>query len=210
MKRIALALVLSVAIWQACTQAPQAPQAETSEAQAPPNVPAQPGAKSLSIAAAQSKVIAIGTKVTGRHEIAFPIKEGQITVSDDKCIAGGKITMDLSKLEVLDLQGDLKAKLEGHLRSEDFFLTEKYPEAVFEITGCEKANGDTVFLSGNLTMRGQTKNIKFPAVLHLHDGGLRAKANFNINRQEWGIAYKGKADDLIRDEVNINLDITAQ
>lgn len=210
MKRTAFALALSVAIWQACTQAPQAPQAETKEEQAPPQTPVQPGAKSFSITTAQSKVIAIGTKVTGRHEIAFPIKEGQLAVSEEKCLTGGKITMDLTKLEVLDLKGDLKAKLEKHLRSEDFFFTEKHPEAVFEITGCKKANGDTVLLSGNLTLRGQTKNVEFPAVLHLHDSGLHAKANFNINRQAWGIAYKGKADDLIRDEVNINLDITAQ
>lgn len=207
--RATLALLSAIAIWHACTQAPQAPQAETSEAK-PTDQAVTAGRRTLSIAAAQSQVIAIGTKLSGRHEIAFPIKEGQLSLSESNCLAGGKVTMDLTKLEVLDLKGDLKAKLEGHLRSEDFFLTEQHPEAVFEITGCEKANGDTVLLSGNLTMRGQTKNIKFPAVLHLHDNQLHATANFNINRQDWGIAYKGKADDLIRDEVNIKLDITAK
>lgn len=206
MKWTTLILIITFGLWQGCTQAPKAPQAETSEAQTAPEAAI---GRTLIIAAPQSKVIAIGTKVTGRHEIAFPIKEGQITVGEG-CLTGGRIVLDLTKLEVLDLQGELKTKLEGHLRSEDFFLTEQYPEGIFEITGCEKAAGDTVLLSGNLTLRGQTKNIRFPAVLHLHDNDLHATASFNINRQEWGIAYKGKADDLIRDEVNISLDITAQ
>lgn len=206
MKRTGTVIAIAFALWQGCTQAPQAPQAETSEAKA---ATAPAAGSTFSISAPESKVIAIGTKVTGRHEIAFPIKEGLLSLGEG-CLTGGKIILDLTRLEVLDLQGDLKAKLEGHLRSGDFFLTEQHPEGIFEITGCEKAAGDTVFLSGNLTLRGQTKNIRFPAVLHMHDNALHAAANFNINRQEWGIAYKGKADDLIRDEVNISLDISAR
>ncbi|MCX7764767.1 MAG: YceI family protein [Bacteroidia bacterium] len=207
MKRYIFLTLTALLVWVSCTQAPQAPQAETQEAQ-PTTQPSS--GKSLKIIPAESKVKAIGTKVTGRHEIAFPIKQGEVSVAEEGCVIGGKVIIDLKGLQVLDLTGDLKNKLESHLRSDDFFLVDKYPEGVFEITGCEKTAKDTVFLSGNLTLRGQTKNIRFPAVLHVHENSLHAVANFNINRQDWGIAYKGKADDLIRDEVNLSLEIVAR
>lgn len=206
MKQIGVVALLAVILWHGCSQAPQAPQAETKETQ---EVPSTSGT-TLKLLPQESKIIAIGTKVTGRHEIAFPIKEGSLIVGEDGCVSGGTVKLDLAGLEVLDLQGEWKEKLEKHLRSEDFFLTEKYPEGLFEITGCQRATGDTVLLSGNLTLRGQTKNITFPAIIHLHQNTLHAQASFNINRQEWGIAYKGKADDLIRDEVNISLEVSAQ
>lgn len=203
-----LVVISSLALWwSACTQAPQAPKAETSEAQ---EVKAPAAGTSLTLLKDSSKVVAIGTKVTGRHEIAFPIKEGQLTFGEGGCIAGGKITLDLANLQDLDMQGEWKAKFEEHLRSEDFFHVAKYPEGVFEVTGCEKGNGDTVFIAGNLTLRGVTKNVRFPAVVHTQGQGIHAQASFNINRKDWGIVYKGKPDDLIRDEVNINLDIVAQ
>lgn len=189
-----------------CTQAPQAPQAETKEAQQVQSVAV---GTVLQVDSQKSQVKAIGAKVTGQHEIRFPIKQGTLSVGEGGCISGGKVVMDLSRLEDVDLQGEWKAKLEGHLKSPDFFDVEKYPEGVFEITGCEKGAGDTLYLSGNLTLRGVTKNIRFPAVVRYEGNTLSGKANFNINRQEWGIAFKGKPDDLIRDEVNIQLDITA-
>lgn len=189
-----------------CTQAPQAPQAETKEAQQVQSVAV---GTVLQVDSQKSQVKAIGAKVTGQHEIRFPIKQGTLSVGEGGCISGGKVVMDLSRLEDVDLQGEWKAKLEGHLKGPDFFDVEKYPEGVFEITGCEKGAGDTLYLSGNLTLRGVTKNIRFPAVVRYEGNTLSGKANFNINRQEWGIAYKGKPDDLIRDEVNIQLDITA-
>lgn len=204
--KYSIAFLSALLWWSACTQAPQAPQAQTSEAQA---APAAASDAALTIDPQRSQVIAIGTKVTGRHEIAFPIKEGRLVPTPEGCVSGGRVVLDLARLEVRDLQGDLKAKLEGHLKSPDFFDVEKYPEAIFEITGCERVKDDSVYVSGNLTMRGVTKNIRFPARLFIEGGTLLANASFNINRQEWGIAFKGKPDDLIRDEVNISFSIQA-
>ncbi|MEN2992449.1 MAG: YceI family protein [Bacteroidia bacterium] len=188
-----------------CQQGPQ-PPAATVEATQP--VPASEG-KSIQLTPTTSQIIAVGRKLTGKHEIRFPLKSGQLTLAPDNCPVGGKIVLDMSKLEVLDLKGEWKSKLEEHLRSEDFFLTSTYPEAVFEITGCEKSASDTVYLAGNLTLRGVTKNIRFPAVVRLTQDTLYATASFTINRQEWGVAYKGKADDLIQDEVAIQLNLRA-
>lgn len=206
--RIVSILALSVGVWAGCTQAPQAPAAETSEAQTPSSQTSS--AKAYQVQLDKTKLIAIGTKVTGRHEIAFPVKEGTLQIGENGCLTGGKVVVDVANLQVLDLEGEDKAKLEKHLRSEDFFATEKYADGMLEITGCERGAADTVYISANLTLRGVTKNIRFPAVLHLGEGMLHSEASFNINRQEWGVAYKGKPDNLIRDEVNISINLLAQ
>jgi polyisoprenoid-binding protein YceI len=203
MKTVAPVLVVGLLLWSGCTQAPQAPQAQTEEAK---QVQAGSEGKTYTFL---GDIIAIGTKVTGRHEIRFPIKEATAILTD-KCISGGKVVLDIANLEVLDLQGEWKAKLEGHLKSPDFFEAEKYPEGVFEVTGCERGSGDTLYLSGNLTLRGVTKNVRFPIVYKYDPNQPTLEASFNINRQEWGISYKGKADDLIRDEVNIQVKLVGQ
>jgi len=209
MKQVRTTLVLAAVLWTGCTQAPQAPQAQTEEAK---QVQAGGEGKTYTFLGEDkeaAKIIAIGTKVTGRHEIRFPIKEATATLTNE-CISGGKIVLDIANLEVLDLQGEWKAKLEGHLKSLDFFEAEKYPEGVFEVTGCERGRGDTLYLSGNLTLRGVTKSIRFPALYKYDPNQPTLKASFNINRQEWGISYKGKADNLIRDEVNIQVKLAGR
>jgi len=209
MKSTVFTLGLVALTWTGCTQAPQAPQAQTEEAKEVAQGTEGKTYSFLGEGDAAPKIIAIGTKVTGRHEIRFPVKEATATLTE-KCISGGKIVLDLAKLEVLDLQGEWKAKLEGHLRSPDFFDTEKYPEGVFEVTGCEAGSGDTLYLTGNLTLRGVTKSVRFPAVYKYDPNQPMLEASFNINRQDWGISYKGKADDLIRDEVNIQVKLTGR
>lgn len=209
MKSTVFTLGLVALIWTGCTQAPQAPQAQTEEAKQATQSTEGKTYSFLGEGEAAPKIIAIGTKVTGRHEIRLPVREATATLTE-KCISGGKIILDLTKLEVLDLQGEWKTKLEGHLRSADFFDTEKYPEGVFEVTGCEAGSGDTLYLTGNLTLRGVTKSVRFPAVYKYDPNQPVLDASFNINRQEWGISYKGKADDLIRDEVNIQVKLTGR
>lgn len=197
------------AILVGCTQAPQAPQAETSQAkQATQTEGGEPVRFTLEGEGAPS-IIVVGTKVTGRHEIRIPVAEISASATPD-CITSGKVVLDLTRLENLDMKGEWKDKFEKHLKSPDFFDVEKYPQDVFEITGCEKASGDTVYLSGNLTLRGVTKGIRVPARYTFTEGKLTLEANFNINRQEWGIAYKGKPDDLIRDEVNVQVRLQGQ
>ncbi|MCS7189814.1 MAG: YceI family protein [Bacteroidia bacterium] len=199
--------VLGITLWlSGCSSPTQAPSAQVEEAKP---VQAPPSGSIYGISIDSSKVVAIGSKVTGSHTILFPIGEGSLVMGEEGCLRGGKIVLDIAKLQVLDLEGEDRAKLEGHLKSTDFFEVEKYPNAVFEVTGCERGGRDTVFLAGNLTMRKITKNIRFPATVQFSQNALRANATFNINRQDWGIKYKGMPDNLIKDEVNITLNILA-
>jgi polyisoprenoid-binding protein YceI len=72
-----------------------------------------------------------------------------------------------------------------------------------------KVLNPTHLVSGNLTLKGVTKNIEFPASITVSGNSAEATAKFNINRKEWGIVYPGKPDDLIRDAIHLGIYIKA-
>lgn len=143
-----------------------------------------------------------------------------LTVADGN-ITSGSFNIDIASLQVLDLTGDDKGKLEGHLKSGDFFQADSFPTAKFEITSVapfdaaaatSKLAGATHTISGNLTLRGQTNNVSFPAIVKVEGNSVTAVADFNIDRTNWGLSYKGPnnpADWFIAKEVNLKLDVKA-
>jgi polyisoprenoid-binding protein YceI len=161
-----------------------------------------------------------GSKPTGKHTGTFRIKEGNITVNDNN-ISAGNFIIDITSLTDADLAADPenKGKLEGHLKSPDFFDIAKYPTARFEITSVEPYTSDsantssfTHLIKGNLTLKDSTKNISFPAKVTVDAKSLAASADFNIDRTTWGMNYKGPnnpQDWLISKTVNVKLDIKA-
>ena len=198
----------------ACTSAPDADKANASDAVQPTAT----AGDSLKIDLNNSVVNWVGTKQTGKHEGTFKIADGVFTLERGN-LKGGTFTIDVASLNVTDLTGDEKGQLEGHLKSGDFFETENFPTAKFEITSIapydaatatSKLEGATHVISGNLTLKGVTKNISFPAKVSMQDGTLSAQADFNIDRTEWEMNYKGPnnpADWFIKKEVNLKLDI---
>jgi polyisoprenoid-binding protein YceI len=101
-----------------------------------------------------------------------------------------------------------RARLTGHLKSADFFDTEKFPTSTFTVTVIEPADGAHK-VTGNLALHGVTNSISFPAKIEVAAASLTVKAEFAINRKDFAINYPGKADDLIRDNVVIKLDLSA-
>jgi len=99
-------------------------------------------------------------------------------------------------------------RLTGHLKNADFFDVPTFPTSTFVTTDIKKGtNGYDV--TGNLTLHGETKSITFPADIQISDDQVKVSAEFFIKRFDFGIQYPGRANDLIRDEVVIRLDITA-
>lgn len=203
----------------ACTQAPDAPKAEAGAVQ--PGAATSADAVSYKIDAATSLVSWIGTKPTGQHNGTFKVKEGSLAVSGDQ-IQGGSFVIDVASLANLDLTGEDKQHLEEHLKSADFFDVAKNPEAKFEITAVKPFTADpnqkalegaTHTIEGNLTLKGVSKGISFPAIVKTDaNGTLTAQSNFNINRKDWGMSYhadESLKDKFIRPEVNIGFNITA-
>ncbi|RMH17379.1 MAG: YceI family protein [Acidobacteria bacterium] len=150
----------------------------------------------------ESKIEFVGSKVTGSHNGGFKSFTGEVTVVDqDPTRSKVKVEIDTTSLWADN------ERLTGHLKSADFFDVETYPTASFESTAITDNGDGTYTITGNLNLHGVTKEISFPATIELTDDGFTAQAEFSIKRFDFGIEYKGKADDLIRDEVLIKLDL---
>ncbi len=164
-------------------------------------------------------------KPTGSHHGIIPISAGKINVADG-LIMSGTIEFNIAGIEVRDLEGEYKEKLEGHLRGtvpgkeDDFLNVQKYPNASFTITGSTKLENDplgTHMINGDLTIRDITKPVSFKAKVDLASGNaLKATAEpFVIDRSQWEIKFKSKKffddlkDDFINDEVKLELTIGA-
>lgn len=180
----------------------------------------------------RSEITWIGAKMTGRHNGIIDVQQGELYMTNG-LVTGGNISMNMATVRSADKTIDEKSnqKLTEHLRSADFFDTERYPNASFELTGIApydsaaeqssnispryselRVKNPSHRITGNLTIRSQTKSISFPARVTLEDSLLHAKANFNIDRTQWGLVYRSDnslGDKTIRPEVNIGLDITA-
>lgn len=161
-----------------------------------------------------------GKKVTGQHDGTIKLSNGKFKVESGN-ITAGKFTIDMSSIANNDLAEapDMQKKLLGHLSSPDFFNVAEHPTASFEITKVSALTGDasgaTHTISGNLTIKGISKEITFPAKVSMSDGSFSAEADFNIDRTEWDIRYgSGKffedlGDKTIYDDINLKLALAA-
>ncbi len=208
MKKSALLLIgLGIVLASCKVGNPEGEKAKTGES-VEATAPAE-GTK-LAVNPEASKVNWLGKKVTGQHHGEVTIKSGDLWVKDGK-LTGGSFVVDLNTINNLDLEGEWKGKLEGHLKAADFFDVANFPEATFEITSVtDTAEAGKVSVSGNLTIRGITKNITFDAVVSdATETSANASADFNIAREDWGIVYTGQADDLISKEINLKINLVA-
>lgn len=156
-----------------------------------------------------SKVEWLGKKVTGQHNGVVSIKDGQLQVTDGM-LTGGTISIDMSSIKVLDLQGETAGKLEGHLKSDDFFGSAKFPVATMIITE-SKAKGNGNFdVTANLTIKGITKPIQFPVNIAPKGKQYVATAKITIDRSEFDVRYgSGKFFDSLGDKtIYDNFDLT--
>ena len=102
--------------------------------------------------------------------------------------------------------------LTKHLQTGDFFEVEKFPKASFTSTKIEPdtAKGsDDYTVTGDLELRGEKKTVSFPANISVTPEAVAFNDEFAIDRKDFGIVYAGKADDLIRDDVVIKLDLNS-
>lgn len=174
-------------------------------APAPVAAPAATAGKAHAVDKARSKIGAVGAKITGKHDVNFPDFTGTVTV-DGENVTGIDFTVQLPAL-VSDAE-----KLTEHLKSADFFEVDKHPTATFkaaEVKAASGADGSTHEVAGDLTLRGVTKRITFPAKITVTPGEVVGSAEFAINRKEFGIVYPGKPDDLIQDNVVLKVELAA-
>jgi polyisoprenoid-binding protein YceI len=201
-----------------CDRAPEGDNATITEKQ---KVTPTKG-ETFTLDTAKSKVRFIGYGVGKKHPGRFKVVAGSVAVNDNR-ITGGSFTIDVRSLQ-MDQEGDMyQNKLKGHLLSGDFFDADKFGTAKFEITNVEPYKTDTkdtsivdganFNVSGNLTLKGETRNITFPARIELDKNTLKGKADFDIDRTQWKLNYgndKTLGDKFISEKVNIEFDIEAK
>jgi polyisoprenoid-binding protein YceI len=202
--RLAMTIFVAILAISACSNpASDAPKAVTGEAGSASSAPAV--SEKHSITPENSKIEFIGSKVTGQHNGSFKKFSGVIDWAGQPEKSRVSITIDTDSIETDT------PDLTKHLKTADFFDVAKYPQATFQSTeikpGGEKSATHTV--TGNLQLHGVTKAITFPATINASSGSTTVQANFAINRKDFGINYAGAADNLIRDDVVLKLDVRA-
>lgn len=188
-----------------CGGVGDAPEAKTDSAVQVTPAPATASGKTFTIDTSRSKVNWKGAKVSLAHDGGFRNYSGTIT-ADNNQVTGVNIVIDANSI------WSDNEKLTGHLKSDDFFSPATYPDMKFEASQFTKVDtipGATHMVTGNLTMRGKTNSVTFPATIELGSNEMKAKADFIINRKQWDIIYPGQPDDLISDDVRIIFDIVA-
>ena len=201
---------------EADVQATEAKEVEVAEAS---------NAVTYNVAADVSDIRWTGFKTYGEtvHTGKIMMSEGSIMVEDGDVI-GGEFEIDMNSITNDDLpeEGQFnKARLVGHLTSKDFFFVEQYPTSRFTITSIKPAPADheegvTHMLSGNLEMRGNSKNITVPATVSINEGELTLYTpEFVIDRTQWEVealstSIAGLAkENLVDDNIKLQIELTA-
>jgi len=163
----------------------------------------------------KSKIEWKGEKLTGDHSGTIQLKSGNISIQNHMA-SNGSFVIDMNTINCTDMEGDSKQNLEDHLKDDDFFSVSKFPESSFKITGCtplRDENGNNCTIKGNLTIKGITNEISFPALITISGHTLNAKAEMKFDRTKWDIKYKSKTvfDDLgdkfIYDDITMTLNL---
>jgi polyisoprenoid-binding protein YceI len=148
------------------------------------------------------------------HFGTITFESGDVTVKDGK-LESGKFVADMNSLTSVDLKDDAEqlGKLNGHLKSGDFFETEKFPTASYEITKVTpSAEGDyNTLLDGNLTIKGISKPVQFKANVSVNEGVVSiATEPKDIMREEFGVKFQSPAENgVIKDEVSLQINVKA-
>lgn len=149
-----------------------------------------------------------GSMPAKAHDGVIPVQHVHAAMDGEKNLTELHVVLDMQNLTVTDLKKEKdRLKLEGHLKSEDFFYVSEHPTAVFTLK--EHTPG---LLVGSLTIRGISKDAEIPVVLEKNEAGdWVLKADFSFNRQEFNVNYQNSGlfgvakDKLIRDTVDVKV-----
>ena len=154
---------------------------------------------------AESVVLWKGFKPTGTHNGTVKLTSGNMTV-ENGVISAGEFVMDMTSIT----DADGSKRLEGHLKSADFFEVEVYPTSKFVITDV-KNNEGKLAITGDLTIKDVTKSVTIPATVSTVDGVVVFKSEtFELNRADYNVKYKSKSffNDLKDKFINDNMEIS--
>ncbi len=175
----------------------------------------------LKVNAQESTIFWTGKKVTGEHTGTLKFADGNITV-ENGMPSKVNLTLDMKTITVTDIEDpEYNAKLTGHLNSPDFFSTVEHSEGNFETTSITPIAGAkereaNYTVKGNLTLKGITHEIEFPAFVAIKNKMMVANGKITIDRTKWDIRYgsgsffEGLGDKMIYDDIEMNFVLSAK
>lgn len=151
-----------------------------------------------------------GYKPTGTHNGTINMVSGEIYLEDGN-LKSGSFVADMTSIK----DADGSSRLEGHLKSPDFFDIKEFSTSKFEITNSEEKDGKTI-ITGDLTIKGIVKQISFPATITSNEETVTILSEVvKINRADFNIKYKSKSffnnlkEKFINDEFDLQVNIVA-
>ncbi len=165
----------------------------------------------------RSVIFWVGRNIVNSHDGTLGLKGGHATFANGK-FESADITIDMDAMTCSDIADEsLNGFLIAHLKSDDFFETDRYPVAQFHLVTCTEIQGvspglPNYSLSGTLTIKGETNPVTFDAVVApLEENEIVLQAHFDIDRTKWNVRYgSGKLYDklgkhLVNDDISLQL-----
>ena len=162
--------------------------------------------KTTKVDVKKSTINWVGKKVTGKHEGTINLKEGNL-IFNAKKLVGGNFTVDMTSINVTDLQGGSKEKLEGHLKADDFFGVDKFESSKLTFKKIAAKGKNKYTVTGDLTIKNKTNEVVFDIVV----AEKTATTTVVIDRTKYDIKYgsgsffDGLGDKAINDEFTLNV-----
>ena len=162
------------------------------------------------IETAQSQITWTGREVsTSSHYGTLDFVSGNFEISNG-AIVNGEFIVDMTSINNQDMQGDSKARLEGHLKSDDFFSVESYPTAAISINSSELISDGKWNVSADLSIKGFTHPVNFE-MISSEDGW---SANLVFDRSKYDVRFRSGSffenlgDKLIYDDIELSVNLT--
>lgn len=177
-------------------------------------------AQNYKISAEESAINWTGYKLGGQHSGDLKLSSGNLKVNDEGI--SGKFIIDMTTINCTDLEGEMKGKLEGHLSAPDFFDVENHGKAKFKLNKVSvlrpvEGSDATHKVSGELSIKGITNTVQFPAAITIEGENMTAKAMLTIDRTLWEMEYGSAGnvlanlgDKMIYDDIELELNLNAK
>ncbi|EQC45450.1 YceI family protein [Bacteriovorax sp. Seq25_V] len=168
--------------------------------------------KSFSVDTSASKLEWTGKKVTGQHVGTIDFKSGTVVLDDNGVLKAANFVADMTTISATDLEGEWKGKLDGHLKNDDFFATDKNPEAKMSLKKIISKKGDKYEVEADLTVKGITSPVKFNVDLSNKAKPVLA-GNLTFDRTKFNVKYnsgsffEGLGDKMIYNDVDLKFSV---
>jgi polyisoprenoid-binding protein YceI len=155
-----------------------------------------------------------GKKVAGSHWGYVKFSDGALQI-EKGILKGGSFNVDMATIDCQDTQGEWGQKLVGHLKADDFFGTDKFPKSTLVIKTATSKGANQYDVIADLTIKGISQEIAFPATVTIDGVTANATANFSVNRTQYGIKYgsgnffQNLGDKAIDDNFNVEVNLVA-